>query len=917
MPLKPLARACLLLALLVSPGASPGWAVTPSLVKDVNPESTEGGSMPGLFASLAQGVSLFRAHSSESGAELWRSDGTESGTFLLLDACPGPCSGWFSPVASAGSRTFFLVTNPETGGSDLWVTAGSPADTVQLATGLLPAHEHRQRAVWVPRLRLLFFVADDDARGFELWRSDGTPAGTYRLSDLGGLGPVELTAFQERLFFVAESGTEGPALWVSDGTPAGTRTFLDPVPGRADHHAPVLPRVAGSRLFFFAPSPSLGFALWRSDGTRQGTVPVANLGAGAGEPFVSASGGIGARLYFVATTADRSTELWTSDGTTPGTLPLTHLPAGADVRLPVPAPGGRAAFLAGDPEHGFEPWLTNGTPAGTRIVDVCPGTCSSVQGVPSDPPFPGQLHGDRLYFPANDGRHGQEMWTSNGTVAGTRLLRDLCPGACSSFPGPTRTLGGKVLFTAGANGAGGGSRLMRTDGTPKGTARVFTFPSGVLLDDAGAVPGALLFAGPDLELWRTDGTPAGTGLLKDIEGAVPGDSIPSQLTAAGDRILFDARTSWSAPKEVWESDGTAAGTVRHGSLPNCVFGQFFFLTVLPDGDPVFGCPGVSVSGLLFRGTTGEPVRLTPETAGLGSYETEIFEGSVYFVAGDEETGKELWKTDGTPGGTELVADLQPGAESSAPSGFTVFQGRLWFAASSDGAGGAELWSTDGTAEGTTRVLLPGDPREVSVLGAHLGRLWLAAEDDGHGRELWSTDGTAAGTRVFDLVPGPSSFSPLGVVSTGGRIFFSGATEAEPALWVSDGTEVGTQRLGGAQMPPVSREEFIAPSYAVVGDRLFYQSTRGTLWQSDGTVAGTLPVTGPNGEPVPGGGSLAAFAGRLFFTWQGRLWQTDGTPAGTTRVSDAFRDPGELTVAGPRLFFRATDSTHGIELWKLE
>lgn len=119
------------------------------------------------------------------------------------------------------------------------------------------------------------------------------------------------------------------------------------------------------------------------------------------------------------------------------------------------------------------------------------------------------------------------------------------------------------------------------------------------------------------------------------------------------------------------------------------------------------------------------------------------------------------------------------------------------------------------------------------------------------------------------------------------------------------------------MPPVSREEFIAPNYAVVGDRLFYQSTRGTLWQSDGTVAGTLPVTGPNGEAVSGGGSLAAFAGQLFFAWQGRLWRTDGTPGGTVLVSDAFRDPGELTVAGPRLFFRATDPVHGTELWKLE
>src|SRR5262249_22885360 len=79
-----------------------------------------------------------------------------------------------------------------------------------------------------------------------------------------------------------------------------------------------------------------------------------------------------------------------------------------------------------------------------------------------------------LYFPSNDGVHGQELWRSDGTNAGTRPLGAVCPGACSSLPQPLASqpqlltpFQHKIYWNASD---GVRSLLMASDGTPQGTA---------------------------------------------------------------------------------------------------------------------------------------------------------------------------------------------------------------------------------------------------------------------------------------------------------------------------------------------------------------------------------------------------------------------------------------------------------------
>jgi len=147
------------------------------------------------------------------------------------------------------------------------------------------------------------------------------------------------------------------------------------------------------------------------------------------------------------------------------------------------------------------------------------------------------------------------------------------------------------------------------------------------------------------------------------------------------------------------------------------------------------------------------------------YNWAAFNGSVYFSGNDRPPNgltnipiAELWKTDGTSGGTVLVKDICPGFYGSDPYGFTVSNGILYFRAD-DGTRGPELWKTDGTAAGTVMVkdinttsIRPGSyPLSLTDVN---GTLYFVATDAAYGRELWKSDGTAGGTvMVADLTPG--------------------------------------------------------------------------------------------------------------------------------------------------------------------
>ncbi len=680
----------------------------------------------------------------------------------------------------------------------------------------------------------------------------------------------QMSPFRGAVFF-----PEGPRTWRSDGTPAGTLQ----IPGLYCLTDGV--EFAGAFYFGAGRDPRCAdFGLWKTDGKPGSTTLVSSMACEPDQLMV-----VGGTLFFSAC------ELWKSDGTQTGTRPLSGRlwPSG------VVAAGSTLYFIRYlyYPGYGEELWKSDGTFAGTVMVkDICPGSCAA-----TDWSFPRlTAAGQRVFFAADDGVSGRELWTSNGTTQGTYRVADLVPGSGSGDPQEITAVGDAVFFSA-VDGATGRRLLFRSDGTTAGTAPVITaleWPSN-LMASASALFFSAETSGSGAELWRTDGTSQGTVQVKDI---VPGPdgSYPRGLTALGAGFYFSARESRDEGHELWVSDGTEAGTF-----------------VVKD----------------LRGASAEPEGLT--AAG----------DRLFYWARDAEAGRELWVSDGTSAGTSKVFDITAGAAGSYPEGLVDMGGVLAFVATDESLG-RELWLSDGTEAGT--VLLkdiapeagsasPEQPYWRADRTARVGdTLVFLAADAEHGAELWGSDLTTAGTRLLkDLTPGPPGSEVVFLGTTGDKLFFWGAPALGGmwpnwTLWRTDGTETGTILLKDVRFVDFGLYS------AAVEDVLYFEGWDEVggreLWRSDGTAGGTYRVK----DIAPGAADsdpccVTKVGSTVFFvasdaTGDRELWRTDGTEAGTHRVKDINPFGSSMgwgaavfAAVGDVLFFDGNDGGHGRELWK--
>jgi ELWxxDGT repeat protein len=185
------------------------------------------------------------------------------------------------------------------------------------------------------------------------------------------------------------------------------------------------------------------------------------------------------------------------------------------------------------------------------------------------------VHG-MLFFAADDGSHGQELWKSDGTDAGTRLFKDIVPGASDAFDfdlGDFGTYKSQLVVVHGmlffsANGDGSGPELWRSDGTPSGTVRLRDINPGF----ASSLPGSLTNANGRLfftafaptsgiELWSSDGTASGTLLVKDI---APGSGGTHDWT---DAALSSLEPNGSPSSTEPSCAGAGGGRLGQPSMP--------------------------------------------------------------------------------------------------------------------------------------------------------------------------------------------------------------------------------------------------------------------------------------------------------------------------------------------------------------
>ncbi|QSQ24659.1 hypothetical protein JY651_06840 [Pyxidicoccus parkwayensis] len=411
---------------------------------------------------------------------------------------------------------------------------------------------------------------------------------------------------------------------------------------------------------------------------------------------------------------------------------------------------GRLLFTASDSGHGQELWMSDGPGKPTSLLkDIRPGP-------PSSSPAQLTVVGRWAYFVADDDEHGAELWRTDGTETGTELVKDIRPGQGPSAPEQLTVVDGTLYFTAYEEVHG-------------------------------------------RELWRVDGAKKGAELVRDfVAGPAPSASSPlglRNLTAWGDGLALAVSREDSFEVVLWNVDRRGQArplfTLEFGLfLEMEAVGRQLFFTVNPGTDETDlwvtrDEPGTATWLRHFPGQT--PTSLTA----MGD--------AVYFAAGGEGDwgdwgdpvhGSELWTSDGTVSGTRMVRDIAPGTDSAFIPGqdpfFTVVDGTMYFAAS-DVAHGRELWRSDGTPSGTwmVRDIEPGEGDSSPwFLRAESGTVFFAATTSGRGQEVWYSGGKSWTTQsLADLAQGAASSSPRGFVRSGFDVYFMATDETgAPGLW---------------------------------------------------------------------------------------------------------------------------------------
>jgi ELWxxDGT repeat protein len=390
--------------------------------------------------------------------------------------------------------------------------------------------------------------------------------------------------------------------------------------------------------------------------------------------------------------------------------------------------GDRVVFVANDRVHGFEPWVSDGTAEGTRLlVDTCVEGCGDAA-----PELLGVV-GGQLYFWVNSLPEAASLWVTEGTPEGTRPLDELCPDLCGVLAeGPGFVFEGSLFFQA-YESAQSRFFLWRTDGTPEGTERVhpacgrpsvcferilnlFVYRNRLFFNDwanlirlddpdgtpavawagtpgSAAVLGQRLVLGLGSSLWVMNGPLAAP---QEVTNVGVGASV-SQLTGIGGSVYF-VRTS-DGIAHLWRTDGTAAGTTSVASFRGLavdVVGTLdggLVVRILPEPSPLPVVPAT----LWWVNPDGPSEALSF----LPVQEVAVVGERIFFSAEDGEAhGRELWVSDGTAAGSHLLADVAPGPDSSAPgfggrrdAGFAAAGDLLFFPATHPDVD-TELWALD-------------------------------------------------------------------------------------------------------------------------------------------------------------------------------------------------------------------------------
>ncbi|MBU1579298.1 MAG: choice-of-anchor D domain-containing protein, partial [Bacteroidetes bacterium] len=778
--------------------------------------------------------------------KLWKTDGTEAGTIELGTALMD------SLVASASSNVTLVELVDFNGNCFFTTSTAALCKSDGTDAGTVAIRDFNYISNLTAVNGLLFFTADDGIHGKELWKTDGTLAGTQMVKDIyvefapiTGSNPGSFFAFGNTLIFVATTPDYGVELWKSDGTEAGTQMIKDIRSGSAGISGVDATNgmfVFGGSLYLSLNDDNTGAGLWKTDGTAAGTVQVKDINGSYLYNFYEKNGD----LYFTAYTG--STTFWKSDGTTAGTIQISYVAGGGA------AYNGNFYYV----DNSANLWKTNGSPGNESLFKENFKVIAFVGVMDSK-----LIMFAESYDVITDGpERGFELWQIDGTTVSR--LTDLHPGSRDAvdMENPQYIMNGAQFYFVGNDGLG-------------------------------------------YSLWKSNGTTAGTVKVKSpsVFGNTKmgvNESFTYTKADLGDKVLFPILNTTG---EVWQSDGTLAGTTIIGAHETSgeykSTGNKVYVRAVSDAHPGYQS--------IYR-ISGTPLAMTEivasvQSTGIGAVHPPsgklIFSSTNSLSEGTfTTTGNEPWVTDGTEAGTFRLKDIVPGGGpfgNSDPANYIATNTLVYFT-----AGGA-LYKTDGTKAGTQEVIPITSAQSFSG-GATIGDLCIFGTNTSPtGLGLYKTDGTSGGTILIKAL---SSVPKISSEFENSVVFWQGGA------WITDGTEVGTIKLTSSYT-----EETLSNFYRI--GSLIYFIQRDKLYQTDGTMSGTTQILTNVKE-------MTKFDNKIFLTRESgsggqsiiTFYIFDGDINTMVEVpgSSTIQEIAELHTNGDNLFFYGFEDNTGYELY---
>ncbi|RYD33441.1 MAG: hypothetical protein EOP86_13410, partial [Verrucomicrobiaceae bacterium] len=668
-------------------------------------------------------------------------------------------------------------------------------------------------------------------RGQELWKTDGTPAGTVRVRTLA-FYPQPYALMRAGKVYYTSGGAGGSLLHFS-ASDENFGTLMQTTPGLTLKKAVI----HNNKILLY----NNYSGLHATDGTIAGTKWLASVWMDDNNPAV-----LGIYYFFRS-----GNEFWRTDGSVEGTSRVTDSLTYSG--HPV-ASNGNLYFSGRSRTSSLSNvYVSDGTETGIALFRA---NAYLAQGVGGDGLF---------YMMVTTEEEGEELWVSDGTEEGTKLLRDITPGPASTPLSSFRHAGRHLIFTAGT------------------------------------------------ELWRTDGTPEGTMPLVDSSRANFDVTQISALTPAGGLVFFTA-TRPSAGAELWAADPTTGTATELEINPGTASSSPYQLKAFGEGGALFFATGVGTGTELWRsdGTVQGTVLVKDISPFPNTKPTELLVngGTAWFIGPDSFGNIALGRTDGTSAGTVTVRTL-PSWQRTPPFLMVPFGGGVAFLAAAENGtpGTARVWISDGTSAGTVSVagaevlagskptlladsgrlflkgLVPSPvpydvyglwgfsgsppvPRPLSsvtgvdLLLAHDGHAFYTAYDHPYGTRVFKTDGTPEGTTGLPFTIGAAGY-PTRMYGAAGKVFFEEIFYTEPwsstptvvsslfAINPDSPTDLTVNFTSANHNPPLSNPESLSNpgikthyNAVQVGNYEFFRAfgaDLAELWISDGTNAGTLPI----------------------------------------------------------------------------